>query len=61
MHILKLEFTNIKIFEHTTFHRTYDSDEYNDARLDGYGTFHGYNNVLNPFLEVSLVFFFIIN
>jgi len=34
--------------------RTLVSDDYNDVRLDGHGTLHGYSNIVNPFLEVSV-------
>ena len=34
--------------------RTLASDDYNDVRLGGHGTLHGYSNIVNPFLEVSL-------
>ncbi|UJR33578.1 hypothetical protein I4U23_021015 [Adineta vaga] len=29
------------------------SDDYNDVRLGGHGTLHGYSNCINPFLEIS--------
>ncbi|CAF3982460.1 unnamed protein product [Rotaria sordida] len=32
---------------------TLDSNDYNDVRLDGHGTLHGYSNIVNPFLEIS--------
>jgi hypothetical protein len=31
------------------------SDDYNDVRLGGHGTLHGYSNCVNPFLEVNLM------
>jgi hypothetical protein len=34
------------------FSRTLGSDDYNDVRLGGHGTLHGYSNCVNPFLEV---------
>jgi hypothetical protein len=34
------------------FYRTLGSDDYNDVRLGGHGTLHGYSNCVNPFLEV---------
>ena len=33
--------------------RTLGSDDYNDVRLAGHGTLHGFRNFVNPFLEVS--------
>jgi hypothetical protein len=36
--------------------RTLGSDDYNDVRLGGHGTLHGYSNCINPFLEVSFIF-----
>ena len=33
--------------------RALGSDDYNDVRLGGHGTLHGYSNCVNPFLEVS--------
>jgi hypothetical protein len=43
------------------FYRTLASDDYNDVRLGGHGTLHGYSNIVNPFLEVSLLLYLIIN
>ncbi|UJR13665.1 hypothetical protein I4U23_000677 [Adineta vaga] len=31
---------------------TLASDDYNDVRLGGHGTLHGYSNIVNPFLEI---------
>ncbi|CAF0885842.1 unnamed protein product [Adineta steineri] len=31
---------------------TLGSDDYNDVRLGGHGTLHGYSNCFNPFLEI---------
>lgn len=42
------------------YYRTLASDDYNDVRLDGHGTLHGYSNIVNPFLEVNLLFYLII-
>jgi hypothetical protein len=36
--------------------RTLGSDDYNDVRLGGHGTLHGYSNCVNPFLEVNSIF-----
>jgi hypothetical protein len=43
------------------FYRTLASDDYTDVRLGGHGTLHGYSNIVNPFLEVSLLLYLIIN
>ncbi|CAF1103228.1 unnamed protein product [Adineta ricciae] len=32
--------------------RALGSDDYNDVRLGGHGTLHGYSNCVNPFLEI---------
>jgi hypothetical protein len=37
-------------------YRTLGSDDYNDVRLGGHGTLHGYSNCVNPFLEVNIIF-----
>ena len=34
------------------FSSTLAADDYNDVRLGGHGTLHGYSNCVNPFLEV---------
>ncbi|CAF3605423.1 unnamed protein product [Adineta steineri] len=31
---------------------TLASDDYNDVRLGGHGTLHGYSNIVNPYLEI---------
>ena len=36
---------------------TLASDDYNDVRLGGHGTLHGYSNCVNPFLEVNFHFY----
>jgi hypothetical protein len=37
-------------------YRTLGSDDYNDVRLGGHGTLHGYSNCVNPFLEVCILY-----
>jgi hypothetical protein len=43
------------------FSSTFASDDYNDVRLGGHGTLHGYSNCVNPFLEVNLFDFILTN
>jgi hypothetical protein len=41
------------IDEHRCCFSALGSDDYNDVRLSGHGTLHGYSNCVNPFLDVS--------
>jgi hypothetical protein len=66
--IIKIDKFRLHIFiidrkktECRLFYRTLASDDYNDVRLGGHGTLHGYSNIVNPFLEVSLLLYLIIN